>query len=42
LLKGVDYKKYLVEFEEPKDNGIENGMEKEEKDVDKESMCVCF
>lgn len=42
LLKEVDYKKYLVEFEEPKDNGIENGMEKEEKDVDKESMCVCF
>lgn len=44
LLKGVDYKKYLIEFEEPKDNEIENGMEKEEKekDVDKESMCVCF
>lgn len=44
LLKGVDYNKYLIEFEEPKDNEIENGMEKEEKekDVDKESMCVCF
>lgn len=42
LLKGVDYKKYLIEFEEPKGNEIENGMEKEEKDVDKESMCVCF
>lgn len=42
LLKGVDYKKHLIEFEDPKDNEIENGMEKEEKDVDKESMCVCF
>lgn len=44
LLKGVDYKKYLIDFEEPKDNEIENGMGKEEKekDVDNESMCVCF